>query len=98
MNTTEFGGRVESVYDPELHDGDLENVHAICLDFDGSIIDSDDDLEFMEFGDYFSVFLHLRDGGMDCVGNFKTLKEAQAYRDGHATNYINGQRNEHQNI
>lgn len=86
--TTEFGGYIERVYNPELHDGDLENVHAICEDSDGNVIDSDDDPEFMHMGDYFSVFLHLRAGGMDCIGGFATVEEATAYRDGHATEFL----------
>ena len=88
MTQAIYGGRIEAVYNPAIHDGDLENVHAVCEDESGNVIDSDDDPEFMDMGDYFSVFLHLRDGGMECVGDFKTQALADTYRDGHATAFL----------
>ncbi|KVD68733.1 hypothetical protein WI88_32765 [Burkholderia ubonensis] len=29
--------------------------------------------------DFFSVYLHYRDGGADCVGDFATIERARAY-------------------
>jgi hypothetical protein len=67
----EWGGYVESIVrDASLYDG-LE-IQGVRMDVDCCEINNDNP-------EFFSVYVHMIEGGVECIGDFATWKDACDY-------------------
>lgn len=88
MKTNECGDPLPSVYfdalyDPALHDGEVEGPTAVWCSGDGSVEHTEDDLSGAHWPpdlgppSFYSVYLHCRAGGVECVGDLETVRQAR---------------------
>lgn len=70
--------QVATVFDEEVIAGDpgrFDNIEIHGVRYlDDVDVEQDD-----ENPDFFSTYLHLKEGGVACVGDFPSLKEAEAH-------------------
>lgn len=73
---TKFGGYAEDIVNNPADYDSLE-VHGVSEEEDGyggTACEIDD-----ENPEFFSVYAHLKQGGVECIGDFRTTEDAIAY-------------------
>jgi hypothetical protein len=72
----------DAIYDRTLHDGEVEGPCPVWCSPSG-VVTYVGDPDIVLFGahppDFYSVHIHCRAGGTDCVGDFKTAEDARHY-------------------
>lgn len=93
MKTNETGAPLpaiyfHSLYDPTIHDGEVEGPYPVWCDISGSVehVGEEGDTQILlpdgsVWGnsrppEFYSVYLHCRAGGTDCVADCTTLEQA----------------------
>lgn len=92
MKTNESGDPLptcyfDTLYDPTIHDGELEGPYPVWCDADGHVehVGEEGDTQILlpdgavsdtRPPDFYSVYLHCRAGGTDCVADCATVAQA----------------------
>jgi hypothetical protein len=81
---TTFGGYAESIiiYPNEYDQLEIHGVSEEPDGYGGTACEIND-----ENPEFYSVYAHLKEGGVECIGDFRTPADAMAYASGYSVRY-----------